>query len=179
MHLTRAAAEVPDATGYETMAFREAILEEAHRSRVAPTSAVARLPDKMVAFWNSITGSDPWATIGPTKLEFGRVQTGNLIAPGDRKFISSSPAMSRNRVFLNLRELGGKARVTARVCSVSLGNHYEKLHTLTVNETPEERDDEKQWILQDLGDLHRHFLIVYLDAAGTVTRNFRYELKAE
>jgi hypothetical protein len=53
------------------------------------------------------------------------------------------------------------------------------LHTLTVNETPEERDDEKQWILQDLGDLHRHFLIVYLDASGTVTRNFRYALKAE
>lgn len=179
VHLTAAAAEIPDASGYETMAFREAILEEAYRSCIAPTSAVARLPDKMVAFWNSITGSDTWATIGPRKLEFGRVQSGNLISPGDRKFISASPAMGRDRVFLNLRELEGKARVTARVCRVSLGNHYEKLHTLTVNETPEERDDENQWILQDLGDLHRHFLIVYLDASGTVMRNFRYELKAE
>lgn len=179
MHATRAASNVTDEQGYRAAALVTEVLSEAYDECIATTSAASRLPDSMVGFWNSITGSDTWATIGPRQLQFGRDQTGNLIAPGDRKFISVTPFLGNGSVYLDLEESDGRARVTARVCSVGFDNYYQRLVAFSVNETPEERDDQAQRILQDLGNLRNKFLIVYLDAAGIVGQNFRYRLRAE
>lgn len=68
---------------------------------------------------------------------------------------------------------------TARVCTVTMQNHYTRLYAFSVNETPEERDNQQQLIFYSLDNLAWRYLSVYLDGAGRLGRNFRYELTVD
>lgn len=180
------AAYVEDTSVYETMEFEHSLLEEVYDQCIATTTAASQLPDKIVGFWNSITGSDTWATIGPRKLLVGRTQSGNLVAPFDRKFVTPAPVRLAGSEYdgtrpltLTLKELDGRARVTARVCTVTPYNHYDRLLAFSVNETPEERQDQSQHIVYSLNNVRWQYLIVYLDGAGRPGQNFKYELTIE
>ena len=171
------AAQGAEPGDYSSAGFQEQLLAEVYGACVAGTSAASRIPDTLLGFWNSKIASGGWATIGPRELKIEATNSGNLIAPGDRKFITSSPILGTDRVTLGIEELDGRARVHARICTVTMNNYYGQLHVFTFNETPEERANQAQTILQDLDDVGEKFLIVKLDAEGTPDRNFKYEIK--
>ena len=176
---TDAAASIADAAGYETDEFREKLLEETYGRCINTAEDVSKVPDAAIRFWNSATGGNTWATIGPRKLTIGETHPGNLVSPGDRKFITDFPVMDRNSATLVLQELDGRARVTARVCTVSPFSVYQRLYAFSVNETPDERDNQNQLTFWDLNNVRGKQVIVYLDAAGRLGRNFKYELTVE
>jgi len=179
VHDSQAALYVQDADGYQTPEFADRLLAEVYDDCVASTTAAGQIPDRMLGFWNGMVGKDSWATIGPRELEFGKTHNGNLVAPGDRKFVSIQPVIGRNSTSLGLQELDGRARVNARICTVTLHNRYTRLASLTINETPEERDNQSQFIVRTLDNVAWRFVIVYLDAAGRPGRNFKYELRVD
>jgi len=179
VHATNAAIGVADLAGYETDEFREKLLKETFGRCIDGATAVSKLPDAGVRFWNTKIARNSWATIGPRMLRFGETQSGNLISPGDRKYLSSMPWLGDGNAFLLLKELDGRARVTARVCTVNMFNRYSRIKLFSLNATPQERENQSQIIGWDLGDIHMTHLIVYLDGAGRLGRNFKYELGVE
>ena len=142
-------------------------------------AGLSTLPDKALSFWNNNISSGGWATIGPRGFLIGQQVNGNLVSPGDRKFISMMPAFFQNSARLYLAELDGRARMTARVCAISMTNEYKLLRTFSVNETPGERENQEQLIVWDLNDVRGDFITVILDASGLLGRNFKYELLVE
>jgi hypothetical protein len=171
---TSAAASLVDAAGYETDEFRRRLLAETYDKCIAETQGAAQLPDKAVAFWNSATGRSTWATIGPRRLK--SVNEGNIIAPGDRKFISDLPLFGANNGQMRIDELDGRARITGRVCTVDMANRYKRIIKFTLNDTPEERQNQSQTQLWDLNDVGDKLLIVYMDGAGRAGQNFKYKI---
>lgn len=176
---SRAAQVLEHAEGYETNQFRQALLEETYGRCLSGSTMASRLPDAMIGFWNEHVASNSWATIGPRQLELGSTQFGTLVSPGDRKYITPSPVYAQNRAFLSLQERSGIARVGVRVCTVSIFNRYQRLVSFSINETPEERQDESQYIGYDLNNIGMRFLIVHLDGAGLIGRRFQYELMVQ
>ncbi len=176
---SRAAQVLENAEGYETNQFRQALLEETYGRCLSGSAMASRLPDAMIGFWNEHVANNSWATIGPRQLELGSTQFGTLVSPGDRKYITPSPVYAQNRAFLSLQERSGIARVGVRVCTVSIFNRYQRLVSFSVNETPEERQDESQYIGYDLNNIGMRFLIVHLDGAGLIGRRFQYELMVQ
>lgn len=161
---------------YDDPNFQIDLLMETIRGCRSAAQSFSTLPDRAVTFWNNNISSGGWATIGPRGLLIGQAVNGNLISPGDRKFVTMMPKLFEDDASLRLDELAGQARVTARVCKVSLLNEYTLMRTFSVNETPGERDNENQTIVWDLNGIQAHYLIVVLDASGLVGRNFRYEM---
>ncbi|MBT8108332.1 MAG: LamG domain-containing protein [Gammaproteobacteria bacterium] len=176
---TQAALEGADISNPALARFQQLLLGETLANCETTAQAFATLPDRALSFWNDRIASGGWATIGPRGLLLGNREQGNLIVPGDRKFITIMPPLYKDRATLTLEERDGRARVTARVCKVSFDNEYTLLRTFSVNEAPGERENQNQLILWDLDGVLLHHLIVVLDASGTIGRNFRYYLTIE
>lgn len=178
---SRSAASIQDAAGYETPEFVQDLFDETYDRCVANTTAAANLPDNMLGYWNQLVGRDSWATIGPRQIQFGVPENGNLVVPGDRKFISTMPMMSMGNARLNvdLAESDGRARVNMRVCHVTMNNEYSRLTSVSINETPEERDNQSQFVVETFDGLGTGFVIVYMDGSGRIGQYFRYSLTIE
>jgi hypothetical protein len=164
---------------YDDPQFQIDLLKETINGCRTVARGFSELPDKSITFWNNNIANGSWATIGPRGIMIGNTENGNLVSPGDRKFHTIMPALFQDKATLALKELNGKARVTARVCKISLDNRYTLLRTFSVNETPGERQDESQIILWDLNGIEMHHLVVILDASGLLGRTFKYELSIE
>lgn len=177
VHVTNAAAGLADLAGYETDEFRHKLLQETYYKCIEEANAVGQLPDKAVAFWNSATGKSTWATIGPRRLKISN--DGNIIAPGDRKFISDMPIWNSDTGRFILDELDGRAEITGRICTIDMNQRYTRIVKFTMNDTPTERQNTPQTEIWDLSGLEGKLLIVYLDGSGIPGQNFQYNLRFE
>lgn len=177
---TAGAVKIGQVSAYDNDSFKEALLfETMDRCYDSAHNAQWQLPERALEFWNEKIANDNWATIGPRKIRRNIPESGNLISPGDRKFLTVSPLRGKDNLKLVLQEEDGKARVTARVCKISLANRYTLLETFSVNETPGERDNQSQRIEKTLNGVEGHHIGIVLDASGLIGRNFKYEIKLE
>src|SRR5215211_2867058 len=62
--------------------------------------------EKMVSLFNDLADNGP-ATLGPRRIEFGNLQTGVLIGPVDRTFVSVYP-MDKDSVTFRVKKVEGE-----------------------------------------------------------------------
>ena len=176
--LTATGSRVQSPTEYRTVSFQSDLLREAYSVCLGRNAPSASIPSGLTAFWNNNVANNGWGTIGPRHLKFNEQVQGNLVAPGDRKFITLHPWLDRRRpAVMDLQETGGKARVYVTICSIEpWTNHYDHVHAFSMNDTDDERDNENQTVIHTLSN-DLKFYSIDLDSRGLPTRHFSYTLK--
>lgn len=81
---------------------------------------------KGISEYNKLVNNS-WATLGPRQMRFGIDNTGTVVFPGDRTFISVVPAR-KDTLKLRMRELDGKGKVEVTVCKKSEGGSVKRLN---------------------------------------------------
>jgi hypothetical protein len=72
--------------------------------------------EKGIKIWNDIAGDQSWAKIGPRRMDFGSWNTGTLIGPTERMFVSAIPAV--NPVTVDFHKLDHDGKVKVVVCKI-------------------------------------------------------------
>lgn len=174
------AAGVEDPSVYATQEFESDVFNEVIEVCRTATPDIVYLPDAMLDFWNTQIANNNWSTIGPRKLVFGHPETGNIISPGDRTFISTSPWVDSGTPHLVIDEFSGRARMEVRVCAINpVSGHHRVLREFVINDTQDKRQDEKETFLYTLPTVGVDYVSVFLDGRSTPDRHFRYTLKVE
>ena len=97
----------------------------------ATAAKAATLIEKGIKVWNKLAGDKSWAKIGPRRMDYGEWNTGTLIGPTERLFISGIPAV--NPVQLDFHKLDHDGKVTVVVCKVPEKGKAEELRTFVVD----------------------------------------------
>ncbi len=79
-----------------------------------PSVQMRKVGVEMSNWWNVMVGNS-WARLGPRKFEFGLAETGNVVTPGKRTFVSLLPSGDDTRT-VTITKTGGKSRTVVRVC---------------------------------------------------------------
>lgn len=144
------------------------------------TKKQARLV-KMVEKWNSLVGNSS-LRIGPREMEFGIEQTGSLLTPGDRRFVSQIIEPGKG-VTVNVTKRAAsigdddtKGGCVVNICAVDLDTGAESklaTHTFEGNASIGTQMN-KSFSSSQVGN---KVLIVRLDGKG-VGKRFPYSFKA-
>ena len=169
-------AGVEDPAVYETPEFQNRVVAEIFDSCGAAVEDMGGLPDAMLGFWNDQIANNNWSTLGPRHIVFGKTETGNIISPGDRMFLSTSPWVEDADPHVTLEEFSGKARMQVTICATEALTGYSRvLHRFILNDNQDERDNEKQFFVYTLPARHS-YISIFLDGRSTPDRHFRYKL---
>jgi hypothetical protein len=136
---------------------------------------------QMIAKWNELVGNSP-LRIGPREMEFGIEQTGVLITPGDRRFISqiiepdkgASVTVIKRAATVGPEKTRGECIVS--ICAVDLNTGAE---TSLATHTFVENADVGTQMVKDFSasQVGNKVLIVRLDGKGVGAR-FPFSFKA-
>jgi hypothetical protein len=113
-----------------------------------------------------------WATIGPRTIEFGNSQTGTLLMPANRTFLSTTP-LEKDSATITVNKKEGKGGATVMICKIDSNGSYTKLKELDF-------DPDKSTASQTatVSGLQNFILQVYIDGhGGGVGREFKYDLR--
>jgi hypothetical protein len=127
--------------------------------------------EKMLTLFNDLADNGP-ATIGPRRIEFGRTQSGTVLGPGDRTYVSVYP-MDKDRVTIKLKKLDGLCRTEVIICKIDAN---EKVTNLAVFEFDKDDPDGKE-ITKTLTGVQNHLIQVRINGI-TLTRKFQYQFLA-
>jgi hypothetical protein len=82
----------------------------------ASAMKAAKLIDEGIKIWNKLANDKSWAKVGPRRMDFDEWNTGTLIGPTERMFISGIPAV--NPVKIDFHKLDHDGKVHVVVCRV-------------------------------------------------------------
>ena len=125
--------------------------------------------------WNGLVGNSS-LKIGPREMEWNTVQTGNLLAPGNRRFISK-PIEEGKGATISIKKSGeGKARVEVAICAVDIDTQAEtNLASFTIDSDAKVGTDfTKSFSASQVG---KKVIVVFLDGKGLGAR-FPMQFKA-
>ncbi|HXG93698.1 MAG TPA: hypothetical protein VNN73_15240 [Blastocatellia bacterium] len=127
---------------------------------------------KLVRAWNSFVGNGP-LHIGPRQIEFGVAQRGNLVAPGDRRFISEP--LDKDSVTISVKKTGeGKAICELSICKVDANGVVTNIGSFTF---PSDAPVGKEFS-QTFTGVKACALDVLLNGKGGIGARFPMEFKA-
>ncbi len=127
---------------------------------------------KLVNTWNSLANNGP-ATIGPRAVEYGNTQTGNLLSPSNRTFLS--PPLDKNTVTISIKKSdNGKATCVVSVCKVDINGNPTNLDTFTFNDNAAVGTEYKK----TFSGLKDFALQVVLNGKGGLGKRFPFTFRA-
>ena len=130
---------------------------------------------KMVDAWNGIVSGSS-LQIGPRDMAFGTPQTGNLLAPADRRFISQLIEEGKSVTVSVKKRDNGNADCVVNICAVDLNTGAEtKLSSDTIDGNAAVGTEVKKTFTG--AQVANHVLIVRLDGKG-VGKRFPYTFTA-
>lgn len=161
---TAAAAPV---TGGISLAATAALSAECIRNTQKYKEAI----EKMVTLFNDLADNGP-ATLGPRRIEFGNLQTGVLLGPMDRTFVSVYP-MDKDSVTFRIKKVEGESKVEVVICKI---NTQGTVTNLAVFETDDNDPDGKEYVKTVTG-VSNHLVQIRLNGKSAV-KKFKYQFRA-
>jgi hypothetical protein len=127
--------------------------------------------EKMVSLFNDLADNGP-ATLGPRRIEFGNLQTGVLLGPMDRTFVSVYP-MDKDSVTFRIKKIEGESKVEVVICKI---NTEGSVTNLSVFETDDNDPDGKEYVKTVTG-VSNHLVQIRLNGKSAV-KKFKYQFRA-
>lgn len=127
--------------------------------------------EKMVSLFNDLADNGP-ATLGPRRIEFGNLQTGVLLGPMDRTFVSVYP-MDKDSVTFRIKKVEGESKVEVVICKI---NTEGTVTNLSVFETDDNDPDGKEYVKTVTG-VSNHLVQIRLNGKSAV-KKFKYQFRA-
>ncbi|MGA9774132.1 MAG: hypothetical protein WBV94_34190 [Blastocatellia bacterium] len=127
--------------------------------------------EKMVSLFNDLADNGP-ATLGPRRIEFGNLQTGVLLGPMDRTFVSVYP-MDKDSVTFRVKKVEGESKVEVVICKI---NTQGTVTNLAVFETDDDDPDGKEYVRTVTG-VSNHLVQIRLNGKSAV-KKFKYQFRA-
>lgn len=127
--------------------------------------------EKMVSLFNDLADNGP-ATLGPRRIEFGNLQTGVLLGPMDRTFVSVYP-MDKDSVTFRVKKVEGESKVEVVICKI---NTEGTVTNLSVFETDDNDPDGKEYVKTVTG-VSNHLVQIRLNGKSAV-KKFKYQFRA-
>jgi hypothetical protein len=148
---------------------------EGSNSKFADCSKKIQVFKQLEDAWNSLVGNSS-LKIGPREMEWNTVQTGNILAPGDRRFISK-PIEDGKGATINIKKSGeGRAELVVNVCAVDIDTQAEtNLASFTFDSDAKVGSTfNKSFSAAQVG---KKIIVVFLNGKGLAKR-FPLEFKA-
>lgn len=125
--------------------------------------------------WNGLVGNSS-LHIGPRDMEWNTVQSGDLVTPADRRFISE-PIEDGKGATISVKKSGdGKGRCTVSVCAIDIDTQSESaLATFSFDEDAKVGTEVTRSFSS--AQVGKKILIVRLNGQG-IARRFPYQFKA-
>ena len=161
---TSAAAPV---TGGASLAATAALSAQCIRNTQKYKEAI----EKMVYLFNDLADNGP-ATLGPRRIEFGNLQTGLLVGPMDRTFVSVYP-MDKDSVTFRIKKVEGDSRVEVVICKI---DPQGTVTNLTVFETDDKDPDGKEYVKTVTG-VSNYLVQIRLNGKSAI-KKFKYQFRA-
>ncbi len=130
----------------------------------------AQAVEDMVKFFNTNADNGRW-TIGPRRIEWGKVQTGAVVSNFSRVFISAAP-IDKDSVTVKVKKIDGKAKADVIICKVDEKGNFTKLSEFEFARG----DDEGREITKTVIGVKGYMVQVRIDA-DSVVKKFEYQLK--
>jgi hypothetical protein len=127
--------------------------------------------EKMVSLFNDLADNGP-ATLGPRRIEFGNLQTGVLVGPMDRTFVSVYP-MDKDSVTFRVKKVEGDSKVEVVICRIDTQG---TVTNLAVFETDDKDPDGKEYTRTVTG-VSNHLVQIRLNGKSAV-KKFKYQFRA-
>jgi len=127
--------------------------------------------EKMVSAFNDLADNGP-ATLGPRRIEFGNLQTGVLIGPMDRTFVSVYP-MDKDSVTFRVKKVEGDSKAEVVICKIDTQG---TVTNLAVFETDEKDPDGKEYVKTVTGV--SNFLVQIRLNGKSAVKKFKYQFRA-
>jgi hypothetical protein len=127
--------------------------------------------EKMVSLFNDLADNGP-ATLGPRRIEFGDLQTGVLVGPMDRTFVSVYP-MDKDSVTFRVKKVEGESKVEVVICKIDTQG---TVTNLSVFETGDNDPDGKEYTRTVTG-VSNHLVQIRLNGKSAV-KKFKYQFRA-
>lgn len=125
----------------------------------------------MHTIWKRLA-DDNWATIGPRKIEFDSVQSGTVVNPTRRTFVSAVPLAS-DSAQVTLTKRGGRSTTQIAVCSHGLGGDTRLERTVVI---PGDWPDGYQWSPPELEGVLDRLISIQIQPTN-VARQLGYALQ--
>jgi hypothetical protein len=126
--------------------------------------------EQMVSFFNLAMNNNRW-TIGPRRLEWGKMQTGAVVSTFSRVFISAAP-VDKDSITVKVKKVEGKAQADIIICKVDDKGNFIKIAQI---EFDKGNDNEGEVITKTVSGVKGHLVQVRIDA-DSVARKFEYQL---
>jgi outer membrane lipoprotein-sorting protein len=147
---------------------------EGTNSKFADCSKKIDTFKNLVQAWNNLVGNSS-LRLSPRDMEWNTAQTGNLVAPGDRRFISQIIEDGKG-VTISVKKTGeGKAACEVYICAVDIDTQVEtSLGSFTFAQDAKPGEQSKSFSAAQVG---KKIVVVRLNGKGLASR-FPYEFKA-
>ena len=126
----------------------------------------------MISYWNKMAGNS-WAKLGHRSLTVGSSETGTIVGPGDRTFMTPVP-LSYDTVKLTLEETDGKGETYVEVCLNNGSGKCTKVKSTTFNEDKAGKSGHGK-IEVNIDNAKGKYLVVLLNGKS-VTNKFEYKI---
>lgn len=130
----------------------------------------AEAAEEMVKFFNQAMNNNRW-TIGPRRMEWGKIQTGSVVSTFSRVFISAAP-VDKDSITVKVKKVEGKAQADIIICKVDDKGNFIKIGQL---EFDKGNDNEGEVITKTFSGVKGHLVQVRIDA-DSVAKKFEYQL---
>lgn len=130
----------------------------------------AEAVEQMVSFFNAAVNNNRW-TIGPRRMEWGKIQTGSVVSTFSRVFISAAP-VDKDSITVKVKKTDGKAQADIIICKVDDKGNFIKLAQV---EFDKGNDNEGEVITKTVTGVKGHLVQVRIDADSVVNK-FAYQL---
>ena len=128
--------------------------------------------EKMVSFFNAAVNNSRW-TIGPRRMDWGKVQTGAVVSTFSRVFISAAP-VDKDSFTVKVKKMDGKAQSDIIICKVDDKGNFIKIAQF---EFAEGDENVGQTITKTVTGVKGHLVQVRIDA-DSVVKKFEYQFTA-
>jgi hypothetical protein len=139
------------------------------RTAQAKLQTIYAEADKIVKWWNQMT-KGTWAQLGPRNFDFGQKNTGKLVAPGDRTWISTMPSR-KNAVEVTLKKTDGKGYAVISICAADEGGKPTLMQEVELKENGT--------IKKTISGVEGKVVTVRLDGKGGLGKATAYELEVK
>ncbi|HKR04709.1 MAG TPA: hypothetical protein VJY62_08725 [Bacteroidia bacterium] len=139
---------------------------------VATVKKTEEIAKKLITFWNKMAGNS-WAKLGHRSLSLGTSETGTILGPGDRTFVTPSPLTS-DTVQLILDETDGKGETDVDICLVSSKGKCTKVKSYSFNDTAAGKRGHGK-VEPKIENALGKYLVVTLNGKS-VTNKFEYKI---
>ena len=131
----------------------------------------AEATEAMVKFFNENANNSRW-TIGPRRIEWGKVQTGSVVSTFSRVFVSPAP-VDKDSITVKVKKVDGKAQADVIICKVDEKGNFINLAQV---EFAKGNDNDGQEITKTVSGVKGYLVQVRIDADSVVNK-FEYQLK--